>query len=790
MAQSRVFGQLAAELGLPAESVEATVALLREGATAPFLAAYRKERAGGLDDRHICAIAESLQRLNTLERRKTRAVAHLKTQGVLTDALREQIAGCTSRWELDDVCLPYRTKRRTRGALAKERGLEPLAEALRLRTAEAIAPEELALPYVNAEREVPDAQAALEGARHILAEQVAENTQIRRQLRQIFGETSVVRTAVVEGKAAEHSKYEMYYGFSEPASAIPSHRVLAIRRGEKEGWLTVTVEADRERAMAVLREAYLPPPECPTAPVLDAALADAYDRLLATAFEADVRADLKRRADAEAISVFTSNLCGLLLQPPAGPRRTLGVEPGYRTGCKLAVIDADGKLLEHTVVFPHPPQAQADEASATARALLEKHQVEAVAIGNGTASRETDLFFREALKQLAGRKIARMVVNEAGVNTYATSRAARDEFPDLETGLRSAVGIARRFQDPLAELVQLDPRTIGVGQYQHDVNQQALREALEGVVQHCVCWVGVDVNRASVAQLAHVAGIDRATAHDIVEHRKEHGPFRALVELMGLARFDECRYQQAAGFLRVYDGDQPLDATGIHPERYELVARIAADAGTDVATLLGNQAQIDQVDFPRYIGDEAGEPTLRDICRHLRHPGADPRGAFRTVEFRDDITAVEDIKAGMVLEGTVTNVTNFGAFVDIGVQEDGLVHVSQLARRYVKDPVQAVQVGDIVKVKVLSVDSERRRIGLSIKQAAPPRRKPRPKKPSHKPGQPQDRPAGQAQGQKQGRRSGQGKTARPAPPKKPKRDRTAKATPEEIARLVARFQRR
>ena len=771
MEQRRMIGHLAAELDLPAESVEATVALLQEGATAPFLAAYRKERTGGLDDEQIRAIARRLRRLEALERRKAKLLGYIQAQGGPTDEVREQIEGCLSRTEIEDISLPHRAKRRTRGALAKERGLEPLAQALREPSPQGVPPEEMARPYVNAERGVPDAEAALEGARHILAEQIAESPEIRRQLRQLFDETGVVRATVAEGKAGEHSKYEMYYDFSEPAGSIPSHRVLAVRRGEKERWLTVGVEADRERALAILREACPPAPGSPTAPVVEAAIADACDRLLAPTLAADVRAGLKRRADGEAIAVFTRNLCGLLLQPPAGPRRTLGVEPGYRTGCKLAATGGDGALLEHAIIFPHPPQAHPDEARATARALIDKHQIEAVAIGNGTASRETDLFFRELLKELPGRRIVRMVVNEAGASVYAASRAARDEFPGLEPGLRSAVSIARRFQDPLAELVGLDPRTIGVGQYQHDVNQQALREALEGAMESCSCLVGVDVNRASLAQLSHVAGIDRATAHEIVRHREQHGPFRSRADLMAVPRFDESCFRQAAGFLRVCGGEQPLDATAIHPERYELVARIAADAGADVAALLGDEKRTGQITFSRYVSDEAGEPTLRDIRRRLLHPARDPRGEFRCVEFLDGITAVADIKQGMILEGTVTNVTNFGAFVDIGVQEDGLVHVSQLARRYVRDPNEAVRVGDIVRVKVLSVDPERRRIGLSIKQAAPPpRRKPRPKKARQKGSQQQ---AGQ-----------------PAPPRKPERDPHAKATPEDIARLIAHFQGR
>ncbi len=772
MVDQELVERVAAELDLPAEAVAATVALLGEGGTAPFLARYRRERTGGLNERQIRAVDRCCREHHALARRKAKILRQLEGRDGLPAGLRERIEGCADRFELEDLYQPHRPRGRTPGALARDRGLEPLADALVHPPPDVPASlTDMALPYTNPEREVPDVATALAGARDILAERVAANPDTRQRLRRLLGETGIVRVTVVEGKAGEHSKYEMYYDFAEPVREIPSHRILAVRRGEKEGWLRTRIEVDREQALAILREAH-PAPEGITAPVVDEAIVDAWDRLLCPSLERDIRARLKRLADAEAIAVFARNLRGLLLQAPAGPRRTLGVEPGCRTGCKLAAVDERGKLLEACTIFPHGPDAKPDEARAAARALIETHNLEAIAIGNGTASRDTELFFRPILRELRDRRLIRMIVNDAGAKAYATSRAAREEFPDLEPAFRSAVSIARRFQDPLAELVQVDPKAIGVGQYQHDVNQQALREALTAVVESCVSLVGVDPARATAVHLAHVAGLDNATAHELVQHRAEHGPLRSRADLMALPRVDGRRFLQAAAFLRIADPENPLDATAIHPERYDLVARMAADAGTDVPGLLGNRELVEQIDFSRYEADGCGPPTLRLIRRELLQPGKDPRRPFRCVELRDDLTAVEDLKVGMILEGTVTNVTNFGAFVDVGIREDGLVHISELARRFVQDPNEAVQVGDIVKVKVLAVDTERRRISLSIKQAIPPKRKPRPRRPAPKPRDQVPRPR------------------KPRPPKKPRRDPKAPATREDIERLMAHFNKR
>lgn len=764
MAERQVLERLAAACELPVPTVEATVALLEAGLAVPFIARYRREQTGGLEEAAVRDLARGLRHFGGLQRRKATILKRIGAQGHLTDAVRDEIESCFDRSELEDLYLAHRAKPRTRGARAHERGLEPLARAIVAQITQADSLEAMAAPFVDPAREVPDAAAALDGARDLMAEWIAEDPQIRGRMRQFFAQTGILRSRVVEGKKGQPDKYEMYYDFSEPVKSIPPHRVLALRRGAKEGWLEVRVEVERERALGLLREAALKTPDAVTAPAIEAAMADAFDRLLGPAFESAVRADLKRQADLEAIRVFSGNLRHLLLQPPAGPRRTLGVQPGLRAGCALAALDEEGRLLEHALIFPHKPPPQGDEAQAAARALIAKHAIEAIAIGG--APRETERFFRALARDLDGQRPIRMIVNDAGAAVYATSRAAREEFPELETAVRAAVTIGRRFQDPLAELVKVDPKLIGVGQYQRDVNQQALREALEAVVESCVNAVGVDVNRASMSLLARVAGLDRATAHELVQHRAAHGPFRSRAELKAVARLSPERFEQAAPFLRVHGGEQPLDATAIHPAHYALVERIAADAGTTAARLLGNEAAVDRIEFARYVSDSAGDPTLADIRRELLRPARDPRGPFRCVEFRDDLTDLEHLQAGMVLEGTVTNVTNFGVFVDIGVQEDGLVHVSELARRFVRDPSEAVWVGDIVRVKVLSADPERRRISLSIKQAlAPPKRKSRSRAPRQK-GKRQERP-------KEGKR----------PPH-------AKATAEDIARLIAHFESR
>jgi len=871
MVERALVERLAAEMALPVAGVDGAAALLADGATVPFIARYRKERIAGLHEDELWAVAQALRRHRTLELRKAKVLNELAAQGTLNDATTQAVGACASLTELEELHQHCRAKRRSRGTLARERGLEPLAQAILAQTPGGPSLEEMAAPYAAKERGVPDAAAALEGASHIIAEAVADDPAARGRIRQLFADSGIVRARVADDHAGRPSKYEMYYDFSEPVAKIPSHRFLAVRRGDKEGWLRVSVEADRERALQILREGRIKSPETPAATIVETALADAYDRLLAPGFAAELNAELKRRADAEAIHVFARNLRSLLLQPPVGPRRTLGISPNPRGSCALAVADEQGKLLEHATLHLPPPQLKpaaskdppaqpsapeaipsapdpaaapaaasapaeaapsppapapapepekpvASEAHAALRALIEKHQVAAIAIGNGTGSREADQFVRELLKAMPDRRPIRALVSDAGAAGYAASRAAREEFPDLTPPARAAVSIARRLQDPLAELAQGDPRTIGVGQYQHDVNQESLHEALRATLESCVSLVGVDVNRAPAALLAHVAGVGRAAAREIVRVRSDQGPFRSRAQLKLVPRLSEKQFQQAAGFLRVHGGDEPLDATSIHPERYELVARIAADLGCPVPQLLGNEEAIAKIGIARYVADDAGEETLSDITRWLLRPGRDPRGLFHYVECHPNVNSLEDLKPGMVLEGTVTNVTNFGAFVDIGLPEDGLVHVSHLARRYVRDANQAVGVGRVVRVKVLAVDMSRRRIALSIRDALPPppRRKPRPQRqaappPQREPiaggGRPaperprqQERPADARparRGPPQQRRPPQ--QARPPqqprppqPPRppqeaKPKRDPFSPATPEDIARLIAHF---
>jgi len=873
--------RLSAELRLPLDAVAGALALLAEGAAVPFIARYRKERIGGLREEELWALARAFRQLQALGQRKARVLRDLEAQNPLGEAARQEIAACPGLSELEDLHQRHRAKRRSRGALAKERGLEPLAQAILAQAPGTQPLEEMAAPYVSAERGIPDPAAALEGVSHIIAEGVADDPAVRGSIRQLFADSGAVRARAAEGRAGRPSKYEAFYDFSEPVARIPAHRILAVRRGEREGWLRVSVEADRSRALQVLREGRVTAPDTPAGTVVETAIADAFDRLLAPALEAEFRAELKRCADAEAIRIFARNVRGLLLQPPAGPRRTLGVHPGPRGACALAVVDEQGKLLDKAIVVlrtsapPAPPAsvgevppdaaAQAppdaagqagvapqappeaagqasvapqapseaaakpearvapetppEEARATLRTLVEKHRVTAIAVGNGPASREADQLVRDLLNQMGDRRPVRALVSEAGAGAYATSRAARDELPDVEPPVRAAVSLARRLQDPLAELAQLDPKLVGIGQYQHDVNQHLLHEHLRDTVESCVNLVGVDVNSAPAALLAHVAGVGRAAAREIVRHRAEHGPFRSRAQLREVPNLTEKQLEQAAGSLRIRGGEQPLDATAIHPERYELVARIAADAGSTVPALLGNETLLREIAFSRYAGGDVGEPTLADLHRHLLRPGCDPRGAFRTVECHASVGRLEDLKPGMVMEGTVTNVTNFGAFVDIGLPEDGLVHVSHLASRFVRDPNQVVGVGRVVRVKVLAVDMERRRIALSMKDAAPPpRRQPRPEQTTDDRRQTADGRRQPAAGRRQmadgrrqtadgrrpeGARPPQGadapqgaqrpreakphREAKPPQETKPKRDPLSKATPEDIARLIAHF---
>jgi protein Tex len=720
---------IAGELTLTPDQVARTLELLRSGATLPFVARYRKEVTGNLDEVQIGAIQERGAYLEELDARKETVLKEIESQGKLSAELKARIERTLSKTELEDLYLPYKPKRRTRATIAKERGLAPLADRILLQAEHEAPREELARPHLGPE--VPDTEAAFAGARDIVAEAVAERADVRAALREQALDAGAIASTVIAGKEGESAagagagpdarvngaKYRDYFDYREPVKELPSHRLLALRRGEKEGVLRVALEVDRVRALELIRARVVTAPRAALAADLESALADGYERLLASSIEVDVRLLLKERADADAIRVFSENLRNLLLQPPLGGKRVLAVDPGYRTGCKCVVVDEKGDLQANAVIFPTQSEKRVDEAAETVARLCREHRVEAIAIGNGTAGRETESFVRKLHKdgRLGAARV--VVVNEAGASVYSASEVARDELPDQDVTVRGAVSIGRRLQDPLAELVKIDPKSIGVGQYQHDVHQPTLKKALDSVVESCVNRVGVDLNTASVKLLQYVAGVGETLAKNIVLHRADKGPFRARRALLEVPRFGPKAYEQAAGFLRVGGGDDPLDDSAVHPESYDVVARMAADLGVDVKGLVGHAELTKRIDISRYVDERRGLPTLRDILAELEKPGRDPRAEFEEVGFNPEVTELEHVQEGMVLAGVITNVTQFGAFVDVGVHQDGLVHVSELAHRFVKDPAEVVKVGERVRVRVIKVDAPRRRIGLSIKQA-------------------------------------------------------------------------
>jgi uncharacterized protein len=710
---------IAKELSITVGQVERTVGLLAEGATIPFISRYRKEVTGNLDEVQIASIDERRNYLTELDARKQTVLAEIEKQGKLSDGLRDKIVRTLSKTELEDLYLPYKPKRRTRATIARERGLEPLAETILKQAVESASREALGAPFVDAAKEVADVEAAFAGARDIVAETVAERAEIRAALREQALDGGTLVGAAVAGKEEEGAKFKDYFTFAEPAKSIPSHRLLALRRGEAEGFLRVLLEVDGDAAKDIVRHKVIVAPKATLAKDLDQAVGDAYDRLLKTSIEVDVRLVLKERADAEAIKVFAGNLRALLLQSPLGGKRVLAIDPGFRTGCKVAVVDEKGDLQTHDVVYPSQSERKVDEAAATLERLCKQHRIEAVAIGNGTAGRETETFVRKlAAEGRLGQGVKIIVVNEAGASIYSASEIAREELPDQDVTVRGAVSIGRRLQDPLAELVKIDPKSIGVGQYQHDVHQPTLKKALDQVVESCVNAVGVDVNTASVKLLQYVAGVGETLARNIVAHRAQKGPFGARKALLEVPRLGQKAYEQAAGFLRVRGAANPLDNSAVHPESYDVVERMAKDLGVDVKGLVGRTDMVSKIDMQKYVDDRRGLPTLKDIVGELGKPGRDPRAEFEEVGFDPSVTEFDHVREGMLLQGVVTNVTQFGAFVDVGVHQDGLVHVSEIAHRFVKDPAEVLKVGDRVKVKVVKVDMERKRIGLSIKQAA------------------------------------------------------------------------
>ena len=705
---------IATQLHVKTSQVEAAIRLLDEGNTVPFIARYRKEITGTLDDEQVRIVADEILRLRAIDERRAAILKSIQEQDKLTDELKTAIEAAGTLTALEDLYAPYKPKRRTRATIARERGLEPLADRIWSQAPQGD-PRAEAEAFVDAGKEVPDADAALSGARDICAERVAEHADVRKHVRESMWARGLLTVTKSPEHAEQATKFDSYARFEEPVGRIPSHRFLAIRRGEQEKVLRSSIELDPAPELEVIGRAVGLRPGSPWADELGQAVREGYKRLLAPSVEVDTRVELKMRADRDAVAVFAQNLRELLLAPPFGGRPVLGVDPGQRTGCKCAVVDATGKLLEHATIYLVQGERQLGEARAVLTHLCHSQAVQAVAVGNGTHGRETEAFVRETLATAGLGEVPCVAVNEAGASVYSASDVAREEFPDLDLTVRGAASIGRRLQDPLAELVKIEPKSIGVGQYQHDVSPTLLERKLDDVVESCVNQVGVELNTASVPLLARVSGLGATLAKRIVAHRDQQGPFPSRRTLLAVPGVGPRTFEQSAGFLRIHGAEHPLDASAVHPERYELVERIAADLGVPVASLIGNAAAIARIEPQRYLGGDVGQFTLDDILDELRKPGRDPRRQFEPPKFRDDVRALEDLKPGMKLEGVVTNVTAFGAFVDVGVHQDGLVHVSQLADRFVREPSEVAKVGDKLQVTVLEIDLQRRRISLSAK---------------------------------------------------------------------------
>ncbi|MFO3721629.1 Tex family protein [Pseudomonas sp. HLMP] len=717
--------RIAEELGVRPQQVEAAVALLDEGSTVPFIARYRKEVTGSLDDTQLRHLEERLRYLRELDERRASILASIEEQGKLTPELAREIKLADTKTRLEDLYLPYKQKRRTKGQIALEAGLGDLADGLC--GDPQLTPETEAGRFIDAEKGVADIKAALEGAKYILMERFAEDAALLDKLRGFLKQEAVLSARVVAGKEEEGAKFRDYFAHDELLRSVPSHRALAIFRGRNEGVLSASLKVGEELPgtlhpceVMIAEHFGLANRNRPADKWLAEVVRWTWKVKLYTHLETDLFGELRDNAEGEAINVFAHNLHDLLLAAPAGPRATLGLDPGLRTGCKVAVVDGTGKLLETATVYPHAPKNDWDRTLAVLAALCAKHSVELIAIGNGTASRETDKLAGELIKKYPAMKLTKIMVSEAGASVYSASELAAREFPGLDVSLRGAVSIARRLQDPLAELVKIDPKSIGVGQYQHDVSQVKLARGLDAVVEDCVNAVGVDVNTASVALLTRISGLNATLAQNIVAHRDANGPFATRAALKKVSRLGEKTFEQAAGFLRVMNGDNPLDASAVHPEAYPLVQRIAADTGRDIRSLIGDSSFLKRLDPKTFTDETFGLPTVTDILQELDKPGRDPRPEFKTAAFQDGVEDLKDLEPGMILEGVVTNVTNFGAFVDIGVHQDGLVHISALSEKFVKDPREAVKAGDVVKVKVMEVDIPRKRIGLSMRMSDTP----------------------------------------------------------------------
>ena len=707
---------IATALGVGEDQVRATIELLEAGNTIPFIARYRKEATRALDEIALRAVAEAIDKARELAARKTTILKTIDEQGQLTDELRRQIEDCDDKKTLEDLYLPFKPKRRTRATIARERGLQPLADLLLKQERLGKSRSEALRPFVSPDKEVPDEAAALQGACDIVAEQWSEDAPTRGWLAKHAAQSGQVVSLVKRGKKEEAAKFEMYFDHREPCKRIPSHRFLAMKRGEAEGLLRVGVALDDDYVGRRLKQDLVRNPQFEFHKELLATVDDCYQRLLMPATESAVLQELKEKADEEAIGVFAKNLRELLLAPPAGPKVTIGIDPGFRTGCKVAVIDETGKYLANTAIFPTPPRSDTQKAAATLKDLIVRHGAKLIAIGNGTASRETDMFVTKLLRE-EKLDVTKVVVSESGASIYSASETAAKEHPDLDVTVRGALSIARRLQDPLAELVKIDPKAIGVGQYQHDVNQTRLKKSLDWEVESCVNSVGVDVNMASASLLSYVAGIGPKLAQAIVSHRDANGRFADRRQIRKVPKLGPKAFEQAAGFLRIREGKQPLDNSAVHPESYAVVERMATSLKVNTSQLVGNVSLASRLKAEDFATGDVGLPTVRDILSELAKPGRDPRNEFKIATFADDVHELEDLREGMVLEGVVTNVTRFGAFVDVGVHQDGLVHISELDNRFVEDPSDVVSVGDVVRVKVLEVDLARRRIALSRKQA-------------------------------------------------------------------------
>ena len=723
--QTNIFSHLiATQLGLSEKNVAATLALIDEGCTIPFIARYRKERTGGLDEVQIAAISDRYEKLLEIQKRKETVLSTISDQGQMTPQLQERIDKCWDATELEDIYLPYKPKRRTRAQIAREQGLEPLAQLL-MKQREPD-PERAAERYVKGD--VADTAMAIKGAQDIIAETMSEDERTRQQLRGAFQRQAIITSKVVKAKADtdEAAKYSDYFDWSEPLKRCSSHRLLAMRRGEAEGILRICISPDDEEALERIKRHYVYG-NTPCGRLVSEAIDDGYKRLLKPSIENEFAALSKQKADEEAIRVFAENLRQLLLGAPLGQKRVMGVDPGFRTGCKVVCLDAQGNLLHHDAIFPHPPVNKRTESAIALQKMIARYQIEAIAIGNGTASRETDAFIKDVL---AGKYNVDdtnthhpspntqpdvFVVSEAGASVYSASKVARDEFPDEDVTVRGAVSIGRRLMDPLAELVKIDPKSIGVGQYQHDVDQSMLKHSLDHVVESCVNSVGVDLNTASQHLLTYVSGLGATLAKNIVDYRREHGAFTSRAQLLKVPRLGPSAYQQCAGFLRIRDAKNPLDNSAVHPESYTLVERMAKDQGCTVAQLIADKQKREGINLPQYVTAEVGMPTLTDIMSELEKPGRDPRQQLEAFEFDKNVQSIDDLVEGMVLPGIVTNITNFGAFVDIGVHQDGLVHISQMANRRINHPLDIVKLHQHVTVRVIEIDTRRHRISLSMK---------------------------------------------------------------------------